>query len=134
MVKRLKPRAIDTPVIRLSQQFLPNYLPHMSKFQHHVFVCTQARQGDQRSCTAQKSIQLADTLQAFVLVNPDLAGRVAVTECACLGPCLDGPNVVIYPAGIWYAGVTPEDAREIVESHLVGSVPVERLRYHWPDD
>jgi (2Fe-2S) ferredoxin len=35
--------------------------------------------------------------------------------------------VLVYPDGIWYAHVTPEDVPEIIESHLKGGVPVERL-------
>jgi len=36
--------------------------------------------------------------------------------------------VVVYPEGVWYGGVTPADVPEIVERHLVGGQPVERLR------
>jgi len=57
-----------------------------------------------------------------------------VTACDCLGPCFDGPNLVIYPEGVWYAGVAAEDAAEIVEEHLTCGRVVERLRYEWPDD
>jgi (2Fe-2S) ferredoxin len=59
---------------------------------------------------------------------------VAVTACDCLGPCFDGPNLVIYPEGVWYAGVTAADVQEIVERHLVGGAVVERLRLDWSDD
>jgi (2Fe-2S) ferredoxin len=37
--------------------------------------------------------------------------------------------VVVYPESVWYAHVKPEDAREIVEEHLLGDKPVERLFY-----
>jgi hypothetical protein len=37
--------------------------------------------------------------------------------------------VVVYPDGVWYAAVSPADAREIVQRHLVAGEPVERLRY-----
>ena len=30
---------------------------------------------------------------------------------------------VVYPEGTWYAALTPEDAPEIVERHLVGGEP-----------
>jgi (2Fe-2S) ferredoxin len=36
--------------------------------------------------------------------------------------------VVVYPEAVWYGGVKPEDVIEIVESHIVGGVPVQRLR------
>jgi (2Fe-2S) ferredoxin len=35
--------------------------------------------------------------------------------------------VVVYPEGIWYGRVRPEDVAEIVERHLIGGEPVERL-------
>jgi (2Fe-2S) ferredoxin len=34
---------------------------------------------------------------------------------------------VVYPEGVWYGGVTLADVDEIVESHIVGGKPVERL-------
>jgi (2Fe-2S) ferredoxin len=37
--------------------------------------------------------------------------------------------LVVYPEQTWYAHVTPQDAKEIVESHLIGNKPVERLLY-----
>ena len=45
-----------------------------------------------------------------------------------------GGIVVIYPEGVWYAGVTLGDVPEIVEAHLAGGRPVERLRYRWPEE
>ena len=36
--------------------------------------------------------------------------------------------VVVYPEAVWYGNVRPEDAAAIVEEHLVGGQPVERLR------
>jgi (2Fe-2S) ferredoxin len=36
--------------------------------------------------------------------------------------------VVVYPEQVWYGGVTAADVPEIIEQHLVGGVPVERLR------
>jgi (2Fe-2S) ferredoxin len=36
--------------------------------------------------------------------------------------------MVVYPEAVWYGNVRPEDAAVIVEEHLVGGRPVERLR------
>lgn len=58
-----------------------------------------------------------------------LAGQVRINGCNCLGPCEQGINMVVYPDNVWYQKVTPEDLTEIVESHLAGGVPVERLRF-----
>jgi len=50
----------------------------------------------------------------------------------CHGFCQQGPNVVVEPEGIFYTHVEPEDAAEIVTSHLGAGKPVERLFYHDP--
>jgi hypothetical protein len=35
--------------------------------------------------------------------------------------------MIVYPEGVWYAGVTPADVPEIVRSHFEENTPVERL-------
>ena len=37
--------------------------------------------------------------------------------------------IAVYPENVWYAHVRVEDVPEIVESHLVNGVPVERLLF-----
>ncbi len=51
------------------------------------------------------------------------ATDVLVTACSCLGPCFDGPNAVIYPDGVWYAGLEAADASSLVD-HLTDGVPI----------
>ena len=58
---------------------------------------------------------------------------MAVTGTTCLGPCESGPTVVVYPEGVWYGEVTPDDVNELIEKHMVGGEPVERLQYRWPE-
>lgn len=107
----------------------------MSKFERHVFVCvTQRPETGKPSCTARGGAAVFEALQAGLGEHPELWDRVAITSCGCLGPCFEGPNLVVYPEGVWYAGVTAETAAEIVETHLVGGLPVEHLRYEWPED
>ncbi len=47
----------------------------------------------------------------------------------CRGLCAGGTIVVIDPGGIFYQGVTPEDAREIVEETVLRGAVIERLLY-----
>jgi (2Fe-2S) ferredoxin len=44
----------------------------------------------------------------------------------CFGGCEYGPNVVVHPQKVWYAGVQTQDVPEIVDS-LAGGPPVSRL-------
>lgn len=99
-----------------------------AKLQTHVFVCTGA------SCAKNNS---EATLARFYEVLAErgllygkrgsLDGSVIVTTCGSVGLCQVGPAVLIYPEGVWYYGVTPEDVPMIVEQHLIGGKPVERL-------
>ena len=56
---------------------------------------------------------------------------VAVTGTTCLGPCESGP-IVVYPEGVWYGQLTPDNVNEVIEKHMVGGEPVERLMLQWP--
>ncbi len=48
-------------------------------------------------------------------------------KAGCLEQCEVGPTVVVYPDAVWYGGVTPADVDEIIDSHIIGGRPVERL-------
>lgn len=107
----------------------------MTRPRHHVFVCTNERPaGGQPSCCARGAGDVFAALQKAVGARPALWGQVAVTACGCLGPCFDGPTAVVYPDGVFYAGLRAADAEEIVEQHLVGARPVDRLRLPADDD
>ena len=54
-------------------------------------------------------------------------GGVRVNKAGCLDRCAGGPVAVVYPEGTWYTYVDKHDIDEIVDSHLIGGKPVERL-------
>lgn len=62
-----------------------------------------------------------------------LENEIKVVETGCFGLCEQGPTVVVYPRGVFYTRVTPDDVREIVEAHLLKGRLVERLLYRAPD-
>ena len=100
----------------------------MPLYEHHVFVCHNVRpEGAPRpSCTSDGKSEVFNQLQqaakAAGLTN------LRINKAGCLDQCEHGPTVVVYPEAVWYGGVKPEDAAEIVEQHLVNGKPVERLR------
>ncbi len=101
----------------------------MAKPEKHVFVCSQTRpDGHPRGCCTQKGGN--DLIQAFwkELQQRNLFDKIAVTYSGCLGPCDQGPNVVVYPEGVLYSGITKDDVTAIFDEHLTGGTPVQRLR------
>jgi len=52
---------------------------------------------------------------------------VLVTACGSFGVCDRGPNMIVYPDGVWYSGVAPQDASEIVQTHFQEGRVVDRL-------
>lgn len=103
----------------------------MPTFERHVFVCCNRRaEGHPRGCCAAKGAEAIRAAFKAALAEHGLKGRVRANEAGCLDQCEHGPTVVVYPDEVWYGFVTPQDADEIVRSHLLGGQPVERLRLH----
>lgn len=98
----------------------------MEPFQYHVFICDQHRPEGIPCCAARGSGKTLEVLRKEI-VERGLDDAVQVTACGSLGLCQRGPNMVVYPEGVWYAGVTPEDVPEIVQSHFQQGRVVERL-------
>ena len=61
-----------------------------------------------------------------------LEADVRVVQTGCFGFCAQGPIVKVMPDNVFYVQVTPDDAKEIVQKHIVGHEVVERLLYVEP--
>lgn len=95
----------------------------MSVFRKHVFVCVSGS-----TCPTQGSEAVLTALRQEIKVR-GLKKEIRINKAGCFDQCGNGPLVVVYPEGVWYAHVSPSDCLEIVESHLIGGKPVERLLY-----
>ncbi len=98
----------------------------MQPFRLHVFVCDQVKPEGVPGCAARGSGKTLEALRREV-GKQGLADEVQVTACGSIGLCERGPDMVVYPEGTWYSGVTPDVVPEIVASHFRGGTPVERL-------
>jgi (2Fe-2S) ferredoxin len=81
-------------------------------------------------CTSSKSEEIRRILEHEV--NQAGLSDIEVDFTGCHGFCQQGPIVVVEPEGTFYTHVKPEDATEIVYSHLKDGKRVERLFYRDP--
>ena len=79
-------------------------------------------------CKASSSHLIAERIRE-TLENRGIADKVDVVTTGCFGFCEKGPVVKVIPDNTFYTQVTPEDADEIVTSHIIGGRRVERLLY-----
>jgi (2Fe-2S) ferredoxin len=101
----------------------------MSYYQRHVFFCLNQRDDGRACCGAHDAERLQAHAKARIKAL-DLSGKgmVRINKAGCLDRCDDGPCLVVYPEGVWYTYVDEQDIDEIIDRHLVGGEPVERLR------
>jgi (2Fe-2S) ferredoxin/predicted O-methyltransferase YrrM len=98
----------------------------MEPFQYHVFICDQKKAEGVPSCSARGSGKTIEALRKEIGAR-GLMDKVQLTVCGSMGLCERGPNMAVYPEGVWYSNVTPEDVPEIVQSHFQQGRVVERL-------
>lgn len=96
-----------------------------ARFKKHIHVCGGT------GCQAAQSKSLDSSL-VEILNDKGLQNEVQVTMTGCFGFCEKGPIVKVLPDNTFYTEVTPTDARDIVDEHIVKGKPVERLFYTDP--
>ena len=103
--------------------------PPGSYYQRHIFFCLNQRDNGEACCADHNAQKAFDRCKAQVkaqgLAGP---GKVRVNKAGCLDRCDEGPVMVVYPEEVWYTYANEADVDEIIDSHLRGGKPVERLR------
>lgn len=97
----------------------------IATYEQHVHVCGGT------GCHAAQSIALDEKLKR-IINDKGLSTKVSVTSTGCFGFCEKGPIVKILPDNTFYTEVTPNDAREIIDHHIVGGNKVDRLLFKDP--
>jgi len=85
------------------------------------------------ACVSSGALLVKDALIREIQKN-GLENEVRLVETGCVGPCNMGPLAIIYPEGVFYQKLVPEDAQEIVEEHLLKGRVVNRLLFQGPED
>ena len=78
----------------------------------HILVCAGA------ACVSSGCRDIRDAIVVKVK-EYGLQDEVKVIETGCVGSCDLGPLALVYPEGIFYQKLKPEDADEIVGEHLL---------------
>jgi len=97
------------------------------KFKKHVFICTNQRPDGKECCGEQRGMALVEAFKKEIKQRK-ISIDIRAQRAGCIDVCSHGPALVVYPEGIFYGKVELSDVVEIVESHLVNNIIVERLK------
>ena len=78
------------------------------------------------SCLASGAQQVFDAM-GEALSQAGMTDKVSLVGTGCMGPCVQGPVMMVDGDGTFYQGVKPEDAVDIVAQHLGKGELVDRL-------
>ncbi|PKN83293.1 MAG: NADH-quinone oxidoreductase subunit F [Chloroflexi bacterium HGW-Chloroflexi-8] len=84
----------------------------MKYFRSHVLVCVDPE------CLSKGAHQLMDALNDE-LVATGLIDEVQVLETSRIGGCAQGPELMVYPEGIHYSGLSADDVPYLVDEHFL---------------
>jgi len=84
----------------------------MKFYRTHVLVCVDPE------CLAKGAHGLLDSLQDE-LVAQGLIDEVQVLETSRIGGCAYGPEIMVYPEGVHYVGLSVDDVPYLVEEHFL---------------
>ncbi|HAQ18172.1 MAG TPA: hydrogenase [Prolixibacteraceae bacterium] len=96
-------------------------------FKEIIQVCTGG------GCIACGSLNVRTQL-AEKIEERGLSGKFMVKGTGCLGPCSKGPVILMKKSGTFYENVQLADIDSIIDEHLIGGKPVEKLLHQNDED
>ncbi|MBN1685758.1 MAG: NAD(P)H-dependent oxidoreductase subunit E, partial [Spirochaetales bacterium] len=92
----------------------------MNGVKNQILVCTGG------GCIASGALDVSKALKREI-ESHGLSQKCEVKETGCLGPCAVGPVAMVFPDSVFYCNLKAEDAKDIIEDHIIGGKPVERI-------
>jgi (2Fe-2S) ferredoxin len=93
----------------------------MAFYRSHVLVCADPE------CLSKGAHEVVDALQDEFIAQ-GLLDEIQVLETSRIGGCANGPEMMVYPEGVHYVGMTPDDIPYLVEEHFLKGRIVDRFR------
>ncbi len=101
----------------------------MSYYERHVFFCLNRRDDGVACCCDHGSEEMFEYAKRQVKqLSLNGQGKIRINRAGCFDRCAEGPLLVVYPEAVWYTFIDQADVDEIITSHLIGGVEVERLK------
>ena len=91
-------------------------------YQRIAFVCVNRRPSPEACCADRHGEAIAAALKERIKAL-GLARWVRVSKSGCQDQCAKGANVMVFPEGAWYCGVTPDDVERIAQDLVRGLPP-----------
>jgi len=112
-------------------QYFQELSDKQSEEYNHIKEIIQVCTGG--GCIACGSLNVRSQL-AEKLEERGLSSKYLVKGTGCLGPCSKGPVILMKKSGIFYENVQLADIDSIIDEHLLGGTPVEKLLHHRDED
>ena len=123
MYKLDSPEKFDTYFQDLSEKQSEQY----NHYNEIIQVCTGG------GCIACGSLNVRSQF-AEKLENRGLFEKFLIKGTGCMGPCSKGPVILMKKSGIFYENVQLADIDSLIDEHLLGGRPVEKLLHHSDED
>lgn len=104
---------------------IDGFICEKNNYKKEILICGGT------GCKSAQSDLIKDNLEKEIS-KLDLEDEVYVSITGCFGFCEKGPIVKVTPDDVFYVHVTPEDAEEIINEHIVNGNVVQRLLYEEP--
>ena len=112
---------MSTPTSKLTEAALQ---VKIGSYTRHIFLCVG------ESCCSKEQGEAAWTALKNDLKEKNLSLSEGPSACyrtktGCLRICMQGPILIVYPEGNWYANMTADRIPEFVDRQIVKGEPVE---------
>ena len=83
-----------------------------------IYICTNIREEEGRPACAKRGSEAICERFKEEVKQRGLKGKIRAMKSGCMDLCEQGPNVMVFPDGAWYSGVTLDDVPALVEKYL----------------